>query len=107
MGVGAGDTVTVHWYPADGYEVETVWIDGEAQFGLQEYTFPDVSDSHSITVKFKKKPGAPGQPGQPGQPQPDPNQPQQPDPNPQPDPNQPQPEPGQPDPQAEPVPNPG
>ncbi|MBO6166032.1 MAG: transglycosylase domain-containing protein [Eubacterium sp.] len=95
MGVAGGSTVTVHWSPADGYEVETVWVDGEPQFGASEYTFTDISDSHSITVKFKKKEGAPGQPD-PNQPQPDPNQPQ-PDPGqPQPDPNQPQPDPNQP-----------
>lgn len=82
IGVNTGDTVTIHWQPDQGYVVENVWIDGEAIFNISEYTFENISDYHSVTVKFKKVEVKPEKEhkhkekhpeGQPVEPQPDQN----------------------------------
>ncbi len=42
--------------PADGYEVASVWVDGEDMGSLTTYTFKRVKEPHTITVVFQPIP---------------------------------------------------
>ena len=51
--VKRGNSLTVSWKPKSGYVVDAVYIDGRLDNSYDgSYTFRDVSDSHSIYVRF-------------------------------------------------------
>ncbi len=49
-----GDSVTIHIVPKNGYEIKDVKVDGKSVGPVSEYSFENISQSHSITAKFKK-----------------------------------------------------
>lgn len=57
--VRRGNTLTVSWKPKSGYAVDAVYIDGRLDNSHDgSYTFRDVSDSHSIYVRFVRGSGS-------------------------------------------------
>lgn len=90
---GADQTFTIT--ADEGYEIESLKVDGSEVSAASSYTFNNVTEAHSIEVTFKQKvtnpdpeepekpdPGQPEKPD-PGQPEnPDPGKPENPDPNP-------------------------
>lgn len=49
-----GEDQTFTITPNDGYEIDTLKVDGKAVDPTTTYTFKEVSDSHTIEVTFKK-----------------------------------------------------
>lgn len=82
---GADQTFTIT--ADEGYEIETLKVDGNEVSAASSYTFSNVTEAHSIEAAFKQKeitpdPEEPEKPD-PGQPEnPDPGKPEKPDPNP-------------------------
>ena len=57
--VRRGNALTVSWKPKSGYAVDAVYIDGRLDNSHDgSYTFRDVSDSHSIYVRFVRGSGS-------------------------------------------------
>lgn len=57
--VRCGNALTVSWKPKSGYAVDAVYIDGRLDNSHDgSYTFRDVSDSHSIYVRFVRGSGS-------------------------------------------------
>jgi hypothetical protein len=48
------DTKNFSIIPDEGYDIESVWVDGQSQGNIHYYTFLDVSDNHTITAEFRK-----------------------------------------------------
>jgi len=49
-----GKTVTYVIEPDDGYEIESVYVDGKNVGAVSEYTFKNVKKDHTIKVNFKE-----------------------------------------------------
>ena len=48
-----GNNVTYRFTPDEGYVIDTVIVDGQSIGAVEEYTFRNVQDAHSILVVFK------------------------------------------------------
>ena len=46
--------------PKDGYEIDTLTVDGNSVEAVAAYTFTDVQEDHTIAATFKETPPAPG-----------------------------------------------
>ncbi len=55
VGMGYSDKITYVFTPADGYEIESVKIDGKSVGNVSHYTFQKVTDDHKIEVTFAWK----------------------------------------------------
>ncbi len=49
-------SVTVNITPNDGYEIQSVSIDGSDKGALESYTLSNITENHSIVATFVKKP---------------------------------------------------
>ena len=54
--------------PDSGYAVQDVLVDGISQGAISSYTFTDVVDDHTITVRWKSTGSAPSRPVSPSRP---------------------------------------
>ncbi len=50
--VSSGDELEFTITPDEGYEVEDVTVDGDSVGAVEEYTFSDISDNHTINATF-------------------------------------------------------
>ena len=57
--VTEGQNQTFTMTPEEGYEIDTVKVDGTTVTASSSYTFTDVKENHSIEVTFKKKADVP------------------------------------------------
>ena len=55
----AGDSPTVSFVADDGYQIDTVTLDGSSIGSVASYTFQNVSANHTISATFKPKPTQP------------------------------------------------
>ncbi len=56
LNVNYGDTLTVAFTPNDGYEIDTLTVDGVVITSAISYTLTDITQSHSIAVTFSQIP---------------------------------------------------
>lgn len=49
------ESVTINFIPNEGYEIQTVTIDGQNKGAIESYTLSDVTEDHSIIATFVKK----------------------------------------------------
>ena len=55
IAVSDGDDITLDFVPDEGSKIDTVTVDTTAIGAESSYTFTDVADDHSVTVKFAAK----------------------------------------------------
>lgn len=56
VSVSEGGSITVNITPDEGYEIQTVTIDGSDKGPLESYTLSNITENHSIIATFAKKP---------------------------------------------------
>ncbi len=55
IAVNGGDDITLDFVPEEGSKIDTVTVDTTAIGAENSYTFTDVANNHSVTVKFAAK----------------------------------------------------
>ena len=53
--VASGNNATFYVTPDSGYSIDCVYIDGKSIGSVTQYTFTNVTSTHTISVTFKKK----------------------------------------------------